>query len=411
MRPSIVLLLFGLILALTALPMAAQVARGSGEPVHGEITYTGEVFGNLRGGVSRGVDYLADLSALLTIDLDSALDWTGATLFAYGLANHGGDPTNRMGDLQVASNIEAPDTWKLYELWYQQNVSDRASFLVGLYDVNSEFDVIDAGGLFLNSSFGIGPEFGGSGVNGPSIFPTTSLGVRAMLHASTGTTLKLVALDGVPGDPDDPRGTHISLGGGDGILYAAEVNLLRGGESEGSQDAGIGRGAEGAYATKLALGAWHYTTTFDDLRTGAAPEGTHAHGVYAFVEHRVWDDPEDEGRGVTVFARTGWADPDVNQVTAHGGVGFVCDAPFRGRPEDQWGVGFSAAVNGDPYRDAGEPEGPRPDAAELVIETTYRLELGDHVALQPDLQYVINPGTDPSLSNGLAFALRFELSR
>jgi hypothetical protein len=32
--------------------------------------------------------------------------------------------------------------------------------------------------LFLNSSFGIGPEFSQSGLEGPSIFPNTSVGAR-----------------------------------------------------------------------------------------------------------------------------------------------------------------------------------------------------------------------------------------
>jgi porin len=397
--------LAGLTLALSAPSVEAQEAPGRGEPVVVELTYTGDVFSNLRGGVSRGTDYLGDLSAVLTIDLGAVLDLEGATLFAYGLANHGGDPSVRMGDAQVASNIEAPNTGKLYELWYEQNVSDRASFLVGLYDVNSEFDVIDAAGLFLNSSFGVGAEFGASGVNGPSIFPTTSLGARAIVRPTDGAILKLAALDGVPGDPDDPRGTHVSLGSGDGILYAAEANLLRGGNTE---DRGIGRTAEGAYGTKLALGAWHYTTNFDDLRAGGTSEGSH--GVYAFVAHRLWDDPEIPDRGVTVFARTGWAEPDVNPVMAHVGGGFVYDGPFRGRPQDQWGMGVTAAINGDAYRDAGEMKGERPEEAEVTFELTYRFGIGDHVGLQPDLQYVVNPGTDPSLSDALALALRFDVT-
>lgn len=38
------------------------------------------------------------------------------------------------------------------------------------------------------------------------------------------------------------------------------------------------------------------------------------------------------------------------------------------------------------------------------------LRLGKHLALQPDLQYILHPGTDPTRKNALAVALRFELS-
>ena len=50
--------------------------------------------------------------------------------------------------------------------------------LIGRYDLNSEFYRLQSASLFLNSSFGIGPEFSQSGLEGPSIFPNTSVGAR-----------------------------------------------------------------------------------------------------------------------------------------------------------------------------------------------------------------------------------------
>ena len=48
------------------------------------------------------------------------------------------------------------------------------------------------------------------------------------------------------------------------------------------------------------------------------------------------------------------------------------------------------------------------DAAEYALEATWRIPLGEHFALQPDLQYVIHPGTDPTLDDALVFILRVE---
>jgi carbohydrate-selective porin OprB len=46
---------------------------------------------------------------------------------------------------------------KLYGLWWQQMLlADRLSLLAGLYDLNSEFDVVDSAAVSINSSFGIG---------------------------------------------------------------------------------------------------------------------------------------------------------------------------------------------------------------------------------------------------------------
>ncbi|TDI96625.1 MAG: hypothetical protein E2O76_11425 [Caldithrix sp.] len=95
--------------------------------------------------------------------------WKGASFFLYGLGNSGGNPSENVGDAQIVSNIEGPDTWKFYEIWIQQNLFlGKLSVLAGLYNLNSEFDVIETGQLFLNSSHGIGPDFSQTGLNGRS---------------------------------------------------------------------------------------------------------------------------------------------------------------------------------------------------------------------------------------------------
>ena len=100
---------------------------------------------------------------------------------------------------------------------------DRLSILAGLYDLNSEFDVIENAGLFLNSSHGIGADFAQSGENGPSIFPSTSLTARLKIQPFKHFYIQAAALDGIPGNPDVDHGTHVHLGDGDGTLLTLET--------------------------------------------------------------------------------------------------------------------------------------------------------------------------------------------
>jgi porin len=73
---------------------------------------------------------------------------------------HGGHPSSFVGDAQGVSNLEGPARSMLYEGWIQQNLfRDRLSILVGRYDLNTEFYRLQSAGLFLNSSFAVGPEF------------------------------------------------------------------------------------------------------------------------------------------------------------------------------------------------------------------------------------------------------------
>lgn len=79
-------------------------------------------------------------------------------------------------------SIDADNTWKIYEAWFQQKLfGDNLSILTGLFDLNSEFDLIETAGLFLNSSQGIGSNFSQTGLNCPSIFPNTSLWLRTKI--------------------------------------------------------------------------------------------------------------------------------------------------------------------------------------------------------------------------------------
>ena len=63
------------------------------------------------------------------------------------------------------------------------------SLLGGIYDLNSEFDRLQAAGLFLNSSFGVTPEIAQSGETGPSIFPRTAAGLRLSVKPWNGALL------------------------------------------------------------------------------------------------------------------------------------------------------------------------------------------------------------------------------
>lgn len=383
-----------------------------------EAVYTGEVWRNVTGGLRTGYDYIDNLDLTVEVDAERLFGWRGATLFGYALMNTGADLSAEIvGDAQVVSNIDAPAAKRLFELWYEQSFrDDRASVKLGLYDLNSEFDVIETAGLFINSSHGIGAEFGQAGENGPSIFPVTSLGVRARYALTETFSIQAAVLDGVPGDPDDPsRTAPFKFEDGDGALIVVEAGYR--------DDAG----------TKLALGAWHFTARFDDVvATDARGEPVRRdgnQGVYVLGERMIYREPAADGvighrhrprrhlykgpdQGLSVFLRFGVADEDVNQFSHYIGTGVIYTGLVPGRDQDRLGVAAAIARNGEPFKErlraAGEP---RP-GEEVSVELTYHLDLTDWLALQPDVQYVINPGAGANgdLDDALVLGLRFQIT-
>ncbi len=360
--------------------------------------YTGEPIRNFDGGAREGSTYLDNLDLQLAADRGSIFGIPGLAGFAYIVRNNASTFSDEyVGDTQVVSNIDAPEAWRIYELWLDWSPGDdeRFSARFGLYDLNSEFDVSDGAGLFFNSSHGINPSFSLTGLNGPSIFPVTSLGLRlrGTVAGDHGGYWQAVALDGVPGDPDDPSSDEIKLSSDEGALLALEF--------------GVSRGAW----RKLAIGGWLYTADFDQL-VGTDPGGEPARndgnaGLYAIGERELASGGFGKLAG---FLRAGYGSEQFNQVEYYAGGGLVLDGFWPSRAQDQVGLAFATAINGGDYREAQRLAGESPDNHETAIELTYRAPITGWLTLQPDLQYVVNPGTNPALDDALVIGLRFEVA-
>jgi porin len=364
-----------------------------------EMVYKGDLLGVAGGGVDRTVVYMGNVDLKLELDGERAFEWSGSHFFVYVLNDHGGELNPTVQSVQGVDNIEVRNSaTRLYEAWGEQSfAADRASLRVGLYDLNSEFYVTPSSGVFINPSFGTGPELGQTGKNGPSIFPVTSLGARLNIEPSDSTYAQLVILDAVPGDPAHPKGTHVKLSSEEGALWVVE--------------GGWTPSAIGASPGKLALGAWGYTRSVNDLtRTDAMgrPEQVRNQGAYLLLDQPLYRHPGAGERGLDVFFRSGIGEPHANQVSQAWQLGAIHTGPLASRADDVAGLGVTYAHIGGPFRDAAIASGVAPPRDEWIVELTYRLQLTRHTALQPDLQYVHR--SDAGIGHVLVLGLRGELA-
>ena len=379
--------------------------------------YDGEGVVNASGGIRTGAVYVGTLHLRLTVDGERLLGCHGATFFLDGLGTHGGHPSRFVGDAQGFSNLEAPGGGQLYEAWLQQTfLGNRISALAGRYDLNTEFYRLQAAALFLNSSFGVGPEFSQSGQGGPSLFPDTSVGIRLAFKPARGVVFRAAVLDGAP--VDRPDGGHRVFARGDGLLLVGEAAFLsRPAPEERPLGARfrIGRGAAlSPYDGKLAVGGWYYTAGFDDV-SEREPDGRPVHhrgsaGAYVLADEQVYRSAASSGRKINVFAELGLGDARANRFGLYAGGGIVFSGLFPGLENDELGLAVAIARNGSHFLELQRREAVPVMGTEAALELTYLLQIGKHWTLQPDLQYVLRPGTDPTRKNALAMALRFELS-
>lgn len=388
--------------------------------VRAELFYVGDLFAPTTGGLSRKAVYLDNLDLMLDLDLEVLLNARKTSLRVHVQSNRGSSASARVGDFQGLSNIEAPSEWRLYEAWIEHNLlPGRLSVLAGVYDLNAEFDVIRVAGDFLNSSFGFGPDFSSTGINGPSTFPLTTLGVRLTLRPHPSIFGKLAVMDGSPGDPADPDRSRFALGKGEGALIAWEVGYNQAAPGvtvvkdeppsrvqEGGRRIGRSRTVQRAQM-KLGLGGWAYTRDFDAFEVGEAAQTSW--GLYALAERLLYVEPGDAG-SLSAFVRAGTANADVNRLSAYLGGGLVYTGPLPGRADDLLGFGVAHARNGSPFLRALEADGALMERAETALEAIYMLQLGEFFQLEPNLQWIVNPGMDPGVDNALVLGLRLRAS-
>jgi len=227
--------------------------------------------------------------------------------------------------------------------------------------------------------------------------------------------LRTAVLDGVP--VDRPNGTREIFARDDGVLVVAEGAYLYrplASEQPRTRQFRFGRNCCGTYTGKLALGAWYYSATFDDL-TKVHPDGQPvrrhgSRGFYLLADQAVYQNSQNPDQQLSLFGQFGIGDSRVNRFTYYTGGGLTVSALIPGRNQDEFGVAVAAAHNGSQFMKAQRNQGMGAQRSEVTLELTYLAQFGSHLALQPDLQFVINPNTEPRIKNAVAFILRFELS-
>lgn len=386
-----------------------------------------EVWGNVTGGGHQGVSYNGLTIAKLNLDLDALFGWKGGEFFTSAFDIHGHGPSRSLvGNQQLVSNIEGTPSIKLYDLWLDQTLLDgKATIRAGQEGANDEMMLTAYGGLFLNSSFGFPGMPAADLPSGGPNYPLASPFVRALYSPTDKITLVGAAYTDDPappgtGDPQarDRNGTAFRLN--DHTLGFAELWYTP--DSKSPPD----------LPTTYKLGAWYATGNFADRRfdsaggllanpasTGQALNHAGDWAIYGIVDQMVWQQPgtDDDGIGVFAMVMAGPGDRNLSNLYAEAGMNWR--GPLKDRNDDVLGLAvaylgispaarqFSNDLVAFGQANAGYASN------ETVIETTYLAPVTDWLTLQPDLQYVINPGAgvptnfgNTPLSNALVIGMR-----
>jgi porin len=115
------------------------------------------------------------------------------------------------------------------------------------------------------------------------------------------------------------------------------------------------------------------------------------------------------GREATALLRIGRADPRFNEFRDTVHLSVAWSGGLSGREGERVGLGVARAWRGEDARAAAAAAGESLLAHETVVELTWKLPVTPRLSLQPDVQYIMQPGGVPGRRDALAIGLRFDL--
>ena len=308
----------------------------------------------------------------------------------------GGDiSTSNLYTLQLATNIEAEPSLRLWELWYQQKFGDKVDIKIGEQSIDQEFMLSANAGYFLNAVMGWPALPTENMPAGGPVYPFAGLGVR--LHAQLSDNVNLLAgvFNGSPApldaaDPQRANPSGVTFPLDTGVLAIAELQFSYA-AADPSAKPKPGDPLPGTYK----IGAWYDSESFSDLQydndgvalASPASDGIPAsrrgdYAIYGVVDQMVWRDAAACRPQLNVFVRPMFTTlQDRNLISFSVDAGLVLLEPFPGRSKDAFalGLGVAQVSNGasgfDMQMNFYQPSVYTPvRSAETFLEATYQYQ-------------------------------------
>ena len=382
------------------------------------FTHKSDFMANTSGGIKRGANWLGYTEAGAKMDMEKMLGWNSTTAYVHYHSELGTQFNQKyVGSFIGVDNIETvANTAQFNNVWIQKNLfDDRLSVLAGLYAIDSEFYVTDTTGLFIQPPYGMSNDVAQSGQKGPPIYPLGALALRVK-YTSPGKNFyaQYALTDGIPGDPNNPRGTHVQLNKGDGTLSIMEFGYTPQ-ESEPAPAADASKPGtqpqeEAESFNKTAIGFWRYSTQMDDLDPANVDAFGNivrhpSQGIYFLAERTLHAEKDHPSQGLSGFVRFGTASKDLHQSDWTGSLGLRYHGLCDGRDDDIAGIAITYNHTSDKFRQLNNAE-----SNQTQVEATYRAQIKPWFVLQPTLQYILHPNMDPALKNVWIVGARAEIA-
>jgi porin len=386
----------------------SQLAADGIKPL---VLFITDPFVNTTGGLRRGFSEYDLLGLDLLFDTDKLFGWAGGE-FRVGFANNSGTSLSQkyVGNnfpVQLADVADANP--RLTYLRYTQSLlDDKLSVRLGRLTINSVSGEEFAGSQYFKAFTSVAFDLVPLGIflNAPGAFgyPLATWGARLKYEPVESCYAMVGCYNGDPeGKEGDRHGVDFTMCGPPFVI--GEVGYRR----------NYGQGASGLPGN-VKLGAYFNGGSAEIFGSGLAnqPSATvqSRYGFYVLGDQALarWGDPA-EKRHLGAFAAFVCApDQRVNTLPYFFDAGLVAYGFLPSRPRDFAGFGVAYGSYSGDLRRTEEVQALTDPAVgvqrwEMTLEWTYGCTVRPGLLVQPDMQYLVNPGGNRAIPNALAIGV------
>jgi porin len=391
------------------------------EGVSINANYLSNIAGNPVGGKSAGFTYCDNIGFELALDLEKLIGWRGGTFTVSGLNRDGSSLSEKnIGNQFTVQQVFGGSAVMFYALHLEQTFWDKKlSIKIGRFATGDDFASTPIYWLYMNNGIDGNPQ--ALPVNTQfSAYPWAVWGARVRVEP----TPQFNGLIGVYQVSDrifnrNYHGVDWSMRAEDSILLISQIGWTPevfkrpvAAESTSLPEEAGGKSAIDSVKqvrprSKLKGLPGHYWfgaywSPWNFPQFGSTETATNSYGFYWHADQMIYQEAPGSDQGLTIWSAFVLS-PQQNiaklPFEVNGGLFYKGLIPTRGDDYSCFGIVYgkfsrnfarTVAEAGDGYPDY-----------ELVFEWNYKVQLTKFAFVQPDLQWVINPGGTHRIPNAL----------
>lgn len=391
------------------------------------VTYTSDMSGNPVGGKSAGFTYCDNFTFDLEFQSKPLFGYDGGTLSVIGIERNGNNLSARnVGNQFTVQQVYGGTGFIFYGLAYNQRFcNDRFSFKFGRMAAGDEFASSPLYWLYMNNGIDGNPQ--SLPVNGKfTTYPWSVWGSRLRALVTKETELMLGVYQTTPQVSQSyMHGFNWDMNPGDGVMLISQLGWAHefikpsppapstsakssDGKSVAAKSASDGKSLATPAADAIPHGLpghyWMggYYSTWSFPQFGSSQRQNGAYGLYWHFDQMLYRLNPFKDTGLTAWSAFMLC-PQQNTAKVpfqyNGGLVYTGMIPVR--PQDVTIFGVAYGNFSSNYAQANQATAGGYATYELAYELGYRFNMTKFAYIQPDMQWIINPGGTGTIPNAL----------